>query len=99
MGLMDYVEFLPHTHNPFQIVANAYFVVLTSRYEGFPMVLVEALSLGTPVVSVNCETGPIEIISNEENMSVDDFITQYRAMFQYSRTNFMEFTAVFYQVN
>lgn len=62
-----FVEFLDFTSQPEEIVQNAFLTVLTSRNEGFPMVLVESLSLGVPVVSVDCESGPNEIIINEHN--------------------------------
>ncbi len=37
---------------------------MTSIWEGFPATLVESMVLGTPVVSVNCESGPSELIEN-----------------------------------
>jgi len=65
--LEEFVKFIPHTKNPFPYIKNAKFTVLTSRYEGFPMVIPESLSLNTPVISVDCKSGPSEIIINETN--------------------------------
>ena len=56
------------------ILNNAKFLALTSRYEGFPRVLLESLSTGTPVISVNCKSGPNEIIAHEVNgLLVENF--------------------------
>lgn len=67
LEIIHNIEFLDYQPNPYKIVANAMFTVLTSRYEGFPMVIPESLALGVPVVSVDCKSGPSEIIINEYN--------------------------------
>lgn len=53
--------------NPYPYVKKARFVVLSSRFEGFPMVIPETLSLGVPMISVDCNSGPKEVIRNGFN--------------------------------
>ncbi|MGQ1787903.1 glycosyltransferase [Saccharicrinis sp. GN24d3] len=65
--LEEYVKTFPFTPQVSQYILHAKFLVLSSRYEGLPMVLGESLSLGTPVVSVDCKFGPSEIIQHETN--------------------------------
>ncbi len=67
LDLDKFVNILPFQNNPFEVVKNAKFTILTSRHEGYPMSIIESLALGTPVVSVDCKSGPSEIIVNEFN--------------------------------
>ena len=50
--------------NPYQYMARASLMVVSSIYEGLSMVLVEALACGCPVVSTDCPSGPAEILEN-----------------------------------
>ena len=63
-GLADAVELTGYVADPYPIIARARVFVLSSRIEGFPTVLVEALSLGIPVVSTNCDSGPSDILAD-----------------------------------
>jgi len=67
LELTTVVHRIPFQKNPFAYVKNARFTLLTSRFEGFPMAIIESLAIGTPVISVDCNSGPAEIITNEHN--------------------------------
>ena len=56
------VYFLGYKSNPYKYVAKCDLFVLSSLYEGLPNVLIEAIAVGTPVVSTNCLSGPSEIL-------------------------------------
>ena len=67
LQLESFVLVLPFQKNITPYIQHAKYVTLTSRFEGFPMSLVESLAAGTPVISVDCQTGPKEIIRNNFN--------------------------------
>lgn len=72
LGLQERVHFLGFLKNPFPLIAAAEALILSSDFEAFGMVLVEALSLGTPCVSTNCPHGPDEILVGE----LSNFLTE-----------------------
>ena len=52
------------TYNPYPYMKKSMLLILTSIYEGFPNVLVESLTIGTPVISTNMNAGASEILIN-----------------------------------
>lgn len=56
------VEIIPATKDIAKEYQQASIMAMSSRYEGLPLVLIEAMAAGLPIVSFNCETGPAEII-------------------------------------
>jgi glycosyltransferase involved in cell wall biosynthesis len=62
LGLAERVSFLGFQSNPFAFLARAQAFALSSDYEGFPMVLAEAMALGVPAVATDCPTGPRELL-------------------------------------
>jgi glycosyltransferase involved in cell wall biosynthesis len=54
LGLTDAVRFMGFQQNPWPYLKHADIFVMSSRYEGLPNVLLEALALGTPIVATDC---------------------------------------------
>ncbi len=84
-GLEHHVELLGFQKNPYYIMAQADIFVLSSAWEGFGHVIVEAMAVGIPVVSTNCDFGPGEIITNGVNgilVEVGDYKAMAEQMYQ-----------------
>jgi glycosyltransferase involved in cell wall biosynthesis len=64
LGLQDRVSFPGFVVDIYPWMRSADLFVLSSRWEGFGNVIVEALECGVPVVSTNCASGPAEILEN-----------------------------------
>mgnify|MGYP005786150929 CR=1 FL=1 len=66
-NLQEKVTLKGQVHNIYELYHQYSMIVMTSRYEGFPMVLLEAAACGLPMVSFDIQTGPSEIIKNGVN--------------------------------
>lgn len=72
------VELVGNTDDVSQYYKEAEIFCLSSRFEGFPMVLLETLAFGIPVVSFDCDTGPAEVLEDTGSVLVpQDDITKF----------------------
>jgi N-acetylgalactosamine-N,N'-diacetylbacillosaminyl-diphospho-undecaprenol 4-alpha-N-acetylgalactosaminyltransferase len=67
LDIQDYVLNLGFVENAYALLSQSACFVLSSNYEGLPTVLIEAITLGLPVVSTDCFSGPREIIAPNTN--------------------------------
>ena len=66
-GLADCVSLKGVTQNVVKEYLSSSIFVMSSRYEGLPMVLIEAMACGLPLVSFDCECGPRDVIQDGVN--------------------------------
>lgn len=64
LGIDSEVYFTGLKKNPYPYLKKGALYVLTSYYEGFPNAMVEAMSMGLPVIATDCMTGPKEILED-----------------------------------
>lgn len=65
--IMDRVYLPGFVQNPMSLIARAELFVMPSLWEGFPNALLEAMVVGTPVVSTDCMSGPRELMAPDSN--------------------------------
>jgi len=64
LGIASRVDFLGYVDSPYALLAGADLYVTTSRWEGHPNALLEAMALGLPCVATDCPFGPSETIEH-----------------------------------
>jgi len=64
LGISEYIWMPGFVDNPYKYMKQASVFVLSSRWEGLPTVLIEAMAIGAPVVSTDCHSGPAEILEH-----------------------------------
>jgi glycosyltransferase involved in cell wall biosynthesis len=64
LGIAAYVQFPGFVKNPYAYMHRAALFVLSSRWEGLPSALIEAMACGCAVVATDCPSGPAEIIED-----------------------------------
>lgn len=64
LGLEQKIHLVPPTSDIESIYTAASIYVMSSRYEGLPMVLLEAQAFGLPIVSFQCKCGPLDVIED-----------------------------------
>jgi glycosyltransferase involved in cell wall biosynthesis len=62
LGVIESVDLPGFVPNPYPYMAHSSLLAMTSLWEGLGFVLIEALAVGTPVVSTDCPSGPSEIL-------------------------------------
>lgn len=70
LGVEDQLILPGYLANPHSLLTRATAFVLSSNAEGFPNALVEALTLGVPVVATNCADGPAEILAGVRRQEI-----------------------------
>jgi glycosyltransferase involved in cell wall biosynthesis len=89
LGINEDVSLPGFTDNPYAYMSRASAFVLSSRWEGLPTVLIEAMACGCPVISTDCPTGPDEILEGGKYgrlVPVGDIVAMSEAMLQVLET-------------
>jgi len=88
--LSSVVKIISYKTNPYKYIKKANIFILTSKFEGLPNVLLEALALKKYIISTNCPTGPREILLNGKGgdlVKIGDYEKLSKKILNYSIKN------------
>jgi len=88
--LSSVIKIISYKTNPYKYIKKANIFILTSKFEGLPNVLLEALALKKYIISTNCPTGPREILLNGKGgdlVKIGDYETLSKKILNYSIKN------------
>ena len=90
----DEIILLGRKENPYNWLKKADKLILSSRYEGFAIVLLEGLCLGKNVIASDCKTGPNEILANNRGLlfKVGDYSTLAKYIISEKNKEELEFS-------
>lgn len=94
--LSENVLMMPYCDNPFPYVKGALSFVFPSNYEGLPNALLEAMTLGVPVIATDCLTGPREILLDrvDYKQNIEEMMVTSRGILIGKRQDDEDFTNV-----
>lgn len=72
LGIENKVIFTGFKKNPYPYIKHAKLMVVSSDFEGFSIAILEALALGTPIISTDCPSGPREILPIKNLVEIGD---------------------------
>ena len=64
LNVEEHIQMPGFAENPYAYMSRSVALVMSSHFEALPAVLIEALHVGTQVVSTDCPNGPVEILEN-----------------------------------
>lgn len=74
LGIAKKVHMPGRVNNPYSILKKADIYIMSSRFEGYPVALCEAMAVGLPCISFDCPTGPSDIIDHNINGLLVDYL-------------------------
>src|SRR5690606_24580690 len=84
LNLKNQVDFKGNVLDVHSKIVDSHCFVLSSLTEGFPNVLLEAMSVGLPVIATNCMSGPLELLNDNESIEIENG-TFYKAKYGLDR--------------